>query len=59
MIFRPKEIEGLEIRSLQDLYREIIVTDLVELINFTEETTLYHRVGMQRLADLEKEGRLR
>jgi len=57
--FGPKGIRGLEIRSLQDLYGEIMVTDLIELINFTEETTLYHRVRMQRLADLEKEGRLR
>jgi len=59
MIFGPKRIGGLEIRSLKDLYGEILVTDLMELINFTEEATLYYRVGMQRLVDLEKEGRIK
>jgi len=59
LIFGPKGIGGLEIRSLKDLYGEILVTDLMELINFTEETTLYHKVGMQRIIDLEKEGRIK
>jgi len=59
MVFGPREIGGMEIRSLRDLYTEILITDLMELINFTEVDTLYYKVGIQRLVDLEKEGRIK
>jgi len=44
----------MKVRSLQDLYGEILTTDLKELINFTETNTLYYKTRIQKLQDLEE-----
>jgi len=55
LVCGSKQIEGMGLRKLEHLYGEILVTDLMELINFTDKTTLYYQVGIQRLKDMEEE----
>lgn len=55
LICGPKDIERMELRRLEHLYREILITDLMELINFTDKNTLYYQIRIQRLQDLKRE----
>lgn len=52
LIFMRKEDGGMGIRSLKDLYAEINITDLFEVLNFHNKDSLYYKTTIQRIVDL-------
>jgi hypothetical protein len=56
LLYLPIEEGGMGLRNLWDLYKEINIADLGEVINFHNENSLYYKTSIQRTRDLYNEG---